>query len=160
MIYVADFTTPANTPRTSPVETLLRVTRGLVYRFELQFPAGALGLHHVWVQDGGAQIWPSSPHETFHPDRATISFDETYLKTAPPYEFIILSYNLDDTYAHAAQCRIGMVGQERLWGRFLGQPAPSSESLPDGGLHTALAEEANDARRSASILSRALLNME
>ena len=128
MIYTLDVTTPANTAKIAPLETLIRLTRGLVYRVEIDFPAGAVGLHHVTIHDGGFQVWPSTNHQTFHQDAVSIGFDETYFKLSPPYEFLIRTYNLDDTFPHLVQVRIGLVSDERLWARFIPDLAQQREA--------------------------------
>ena len=119
MIYTLDVTTPPNTVKNAPLKVFMPLTRGLVHRVELDFPSGALGLHHVVIIDGDHRLWPSTEHETFHPDGVVIAFDDIYLKLSPPYEFLIQTYNLDDTYEHLVQVRIGLIANEMVWSRFI-----------------------------------------
>jgi len=119
MIYTLSITTPASTPKSSPQKTTLRVTKGLVYQFELEFPPGPVGLLGVAVFDGNYQVWPSSRGEWFASDAYTISFPDLYLKEAEPFQFDIYTYNEDDTYAHWCQVRLGMVSKEEYIARFM-----------------------------------------
>ena len=119
MIYWADISTPKNTAKADAQRTPLKVTKGLVYRVEVQFPRGCAGLLYCSIYDGGYSAWPSQPGEWFRGNRNTIGFDDPYLKLAEPYEFDILTYNLDDTYAHSVLVRLGLVSQEVFMARFL-----------------------------------------
>lgn len=119
MIYAYDVTTEANVTVANAIRTPLKVTKGLVYRVEVEFPPGPLGLQHVTIWDGGYQVWPSNPGESFHGDNGFITFEETYLKLAAPFEFQARTWNEDDTYAHTIHIRIGMVSSEIYMARFL-----------------------------------------
>ena len=119
MIYSAETDTPKNTAKDDPKRTALKVTRGLVYRVEIQFPRGCAGLACCSVYDGGYSVWPSHPGDWFWGNANTIAFNDTYLKLVEPYEFNVLSYNLDDAYKHGILVRIGMVSHEVFMARFL-----------------------------------------
>lgn len=119
MIYSLDIETPANTAKADALHTPLKVTEGLVYRVEIQFPIGCAGLLYCAVHDGAYSAWPSTPGEWFRGDASTIAFDDTYLKLSEPFQFDIITYNLDDTYAHAVLIRIGMVSHDVFMARFL-----------------------------------------
>ena len=119
MIYAFDITTVASTTSGSPKRTPLKVTKGLVYQVEVEFPPGPLGLCHVVIFDGGYQIWPSNSESSFHGDNGYITFPDTYLKMSEPYEFVAVTWNNDDTYNHTIHIRLGMVSDEVFMSRFL-----------------------------------------
>jgi hypothetical protein len=119
MIYSADISTPKDTAKAAAQHTSLKVTKGLVYRVEIQFPRGCAGLLYCAVLDGGHPVWPSSLGEFFRGNANTISFDDSYLKLSEPYEFDVVTYNLDDTYEHSVLIRLGFVSQEIFMARFL-----------------------------------------
>ncbi len=129
MIYSKNITTVKNTARTALKRTVLDVTKGLVYKVELYFPSGSAGLMGVAVFDGLYQCWPSSPGEFFIGEDQTISFDDLYLKSSAPYTFQVLTYNVDDTHAHAVNVRIGLVSNEAFLARFM--PTKGYEYLAD-----------------------------
>jgi len=119
MVYTKDIITPANTSKSQMIRSVIPITPGLVYRFELEFPTGPCGLLYVSVWDGGYQVWPSTPGEWFHSDGIAIGFDDCYWKDQPPYEFQIYTFNLDEDWEHWCQLRIGMVTKEEFIARFL-----------------------------------------
>jgi len=119
MIYAFDITTPKVGESGNPKNTTLKVTKGLVYQVEIEFPPGPLGLCHVSIRDGGYQIWPSNPDCDFHGDNGYITFPDTYLKLTAPFEFVAHTWNEDDTYQHTIHIRLGMVSDEVFMSRFL-----------------------------------------
>lgn len=119
MIYLANITTPKNTPLSALKKTTLDVTKGLVYRVEFCFPLGPSGLMGAAMFDGLFQLWPSSAGQFFISDNETIVFDDLYLKEAAPFEFQVYTYNLDDTYDHFLGVRVGLVSDEVFKARFL-----------------------------------------
>lgn len=119
MIYTASITTVKSTAVTSLKHTVLNITKGLVYKVEFYFPSGSAGLMGVAVFDSLFQLWPSTVGEFFNSDDETISFDDTYLKENAPFQLDVYSYNLDDTYDHVVDIRVGLVSQEVFMARFL-----------------------------------------
>lgn len=126
----------------------MKVTKGLVYRVEVEFPPGPLGLCHVSIWDGGYQCWPSNPDFDFHSDNGYITFEDTYLKLAAPYEFRAITWNEDDTYQHTVHVRIGMVSSEIYMARFL--PTLSYDKMLEVLRET---QEQQEAERQALIAS-------
>ncbi len=127
MVYAYDIITPASTTEAAPKRSSLKVTKGLVYQVEVEFPPGPLGLCHVQIFDGGHQLWPSNPGESFHGDNGMIVFPDSYLKLAEPYEFQAITWNRDDTYQHQIHIRIGQVSEEIYMARFM--PTISYEKM-------------------------------
>jgi len=119
MIYTANITIPAQTVSTQTICERIVITSGLVYKVELQFPPGCLGLAHVYIKDGGYQVWPSTPGTDFACDDYTINFEDSFLKQTEPYELQIYGYNDDETYDHTIQIRVGQVSKEIFIARYL-----------------------------------------
>jgi len=119
MIYGITITTGKGTVRYAPSVNRLYVTKGLVYKIEIDFPPGSAGLLGVAIYDGGFQVWPSTLGEWFTGDGILISFDDVYLKETEPYVFDIYTYNEDDTYDHSVTVRLGFVSKEIFMARFL-----------------------------------------
>ncbi len=150
MIYTANITTPASTTKAAPLITRLKVTMGLVYRVEFYFPSGSAGLLGVCVSDGLYQAWPTSIGQYFVGDDATIAFEDMLHKEAAPFEFQIITYNLDTLYEHFVSVRIGLVSKEVFLARFM--PTKSFEYLAD--LLLRLATE----RKELEMLQRELIS--
>jgi len=119
MIYAANITIPANTPAINPTLKRLPVTEGLIYKLEIEFPPGPEGTAHIIIYDGSSPVWPSNPGIDFASDAYTISFDDTYLKTRPPFEFQIYGFNTDTENEHSIQIRLGIVSKDIFIARFL-----------------------------------------
>lgn len=119
MIYTGDITIPANTPATSPTIERIPIALGIIYKIELQFPPGCAGLTHIVINDGGYQVWPSTPGKDFATDDYTISFEDTYLKQASPTEMQVYGYNVDETYEHTIQIRLGVASAHIFMARYL-----------------------------------------
>ncbi len=127
MIYARNITTPKDTPSSSLKKTLLKVSKGLVYKVEFYFPGGSAGLMGVAVFDGLYQVWPSTVGEFFIGEDQTITFEDMYLKETPPFEFQCYTYNEDDTYKHLVAVRIGLVSSDVFMARFM--PTRTRESF-------------------------------
>lgn len=119
MIYAWDITTEANTGEEAALRTPLKITKGLIYRVEIEFPPGPLGYCYVQIFDGGYQVWPSNRGEAFHGDNGYITFEETYLKAAEPFELTAVTWNIDDTWPHTIHIRLGLVSEPIFMARFL-----------------------------------------
>lgn len=119
MIYSRTISTGKVGADDNPLNTELRVTKGLVYKVELDFPPGSAGLLKVAISDGGFQVWPSTLGQYFTGDGILISFDDIYLKEAEPFEFSIYTCNEDTEYPHGVTVRIGLVSKEIFMARFL-----------------------------------------
>lgn len=119
MIYSANISTVKDTAKISPLRTELRITRGLVYKVELDFPPGSAGLAGIAIFDGGFQLWPSTLGQWFTGDGIVISFDDVYLKEAAPFAFSVNTYNEDTEYPHGITVRIGLVSKDIFMARFL-----------------------------------------
>jgi len=119
MIYSKYVNTLKLGDETLPKQSVLKVTNGLVYKVEVDFPPGPTGLLKVQIFDGGHQVWPSSSGESFSTDGYCISFDDTFLKLVAPFQFDIYTWNEDTIHSHGVTVRIGMVSSELYMARFL-----------------------------------------
>jgi hypothetical protein len=119
MIYAASIVTPAVTAAGSYVETRLTITSGLIWMFEVDFPAGCCGLLHVQVFDGKYQLLPATLEESLHGDNITNRFDDLYLKQAAPFELQIRTWNLDEKWDHSTQVRIGIASSKAEMSRYM-----------------------------------------
>ena len=119
MIYTANITIPEVTPAIQPICERIKISLGLIYKVELQFPPGCGGLAHVVINDGGYQVWPSTPETDFATDDYTISFEDNYLKQADPSELQIYGYNEDEIYPHTIQVRLGVASKDEFMARYL-----------------------------------------
>jgi len=119
VIYSIQTNTAANTSKANRQRTELRVTKGLVYKVEIDIPYGAQGLSAIAIYDGSFSVWPSTVGQFFRGNDIVISFDDLYLKETAPYHFDIYTWNTDTVYSHIIDVRLGMVSKEIYKARFL-----------------------------------------
>ena len=124
MLFQAEILTPANTPASSPVITRLRIYPGIVKRVWAGFPHGCFGLAHMQIWHWGWQVWPWTPQTSFHWNDYMFTFEDRYPIKEEPLEFVIKTWNLDDSYAHTLTFAVTI------------EPAPPEEELRE--LHEAL----------------------
>ena len=127
MIYCVSITTLKGGSEAQAVETKLVVTSGLLFVFEVDFPAGCCGLAHLQMFDGLYQVFPASPGESFHGDNITLKFDDLYFKQNPPFEFTVKTWNEDENWDHTLQVRVGMAMGRAEMSRYM--PALSFEDF-------------------------------
>lgn len=119
MVFASTITTPITATAASPLETPLKVSKGLVYFTRVYFPPGSAGRLHLQIFDGAYQLLPASVGEDFAGNNVVFKDDDIYVKESAPFEFQIRTWNLDDTYAHIAYVHIGFVTKEVFKVRFL-----------------------------------------
>jgi len=119
VVYVATIETAASTQKSSPLATELKVSKGLIYKFELYFPPGPSGLVGVRVLQGSHQLYPYSIDEWFLGDREKIEFDDLMIIGNEQTILVIETYNLDDTYQHLIQLRLGILTQPEYIEHYL-----------------------------------------
>jgi len=109
MYYDFSFTIPANTTKASPHTEKVKLTHGIIHRVEVGFPPGCAGLAHCVIREGLHQHWPTNPDGSLNDDSYTISFNEFLELTRRPYTLTLAGWNLDDTYDHTLEIRIGVL---------------------------------------------------
>lgn len=100
MFYQVEITTPANTLQANAQITRLRIHPGMTRRVWIMFPDGPYGLAHMQIWHHGWQVWPWSPGESYHWNDYVYTFEDRYPFTSEPYELVMHTWNLDDSYEH------------------------------------------------------------
>ena len=129
MIYAASITTSKGGSEEQAASTVLPVTPGLLWLLEVDFPPGCCGLAHIQIFDGLYQVFPATPGESFHGDACTVHLEDLYFKQAAPYEFVIKTWNEDDTWDHDLQVRVGMAMGRAEMSRYM--PALAWENFEE-----------------------------
>jgi len=88
--------TPADAPQIDRVEVYPGVTQGEWFGF----PLGCFGLAHIQVWHHATQLWPWSPHTSYHWDDYIFELRDRYPIDSEPYELVLKTWNLDDSYDH------------------------------------------------------------
>ena len=151
MIYMADVTTPVGATEEAPHRTVLKVTKGLVYKFHLYMPHGAMGMHYVQVYDGSFQLWPTTTGRAFRGDGIQVDWDDIYFKSSEPFEFQIRTWNTDTVYEHGVIIGVGMVSEEAFMARYL--PGMSWEKMTEFLKQLQATQEAARTAEEAAVLA-------
>lgn len=108
MIYVFDFETAITYGADNKLKTVLELEKGVTYKLDIVFPPGPAHLLHVQMRDALHSVWPTNADADFAGDSCTITFDDEYPLSEPPYQLEAYTWNLDDTYTHRVIIRIGV----------------------------------------------------
>lgn len=100
MFFQAEILTPANTPASAPIIHRLAIYPGVTTQQWVGFPRGCYGLAHMQIWYWEWQVWPWTPQTSFHWNDYMFTFYDRYPITEEPLEFVIKTWNLDDTYPH------------------------------------------------------------
>lgn len=116
MFYEHAVTTPANTPKASPLQTEIVLAPGVVRFVELQFPRGCVGLVHARIRDELHQVWPTNPDGDIASDDARIAWSEEWPITNVEGRLILETWNDDDSFPHTVTFRFNVL-EEAFWQR-------------------------------------------
>jgi len=108
MFFEYDITIPANTSIETYISEILRLSRGIISRVDLNFPSGCAGLVGVRLFKDNLQVIPSNYPKWIETDGETIPIASSIDLSINPYELIFQGYNLDDTFDHTIRVRITM----------------------------------------------------
>lgn len=112
MFYSYAIPIPAGTTEASPLITELTLSKGILHRVEIEFPAGCRGLAHCQIKEAGLhQVYPTNPTGNFASDDYVIVLDD-YYDIPSPYLLRAFAWNDDDTYPHTLLIRIGVLPTE------------------------------------------------
>lgn len=100
MYYYIEVPIPANTPAATPKIDVVRVTSGVSREVWVMFPDGPYGLAHMQIWHHNMQVWPWDPHTSFHWNYQVFHIEDRFPFSAEPYELVIKTWNLDDSYLH------------------------------------------------------------
>ena len=119
MIYGTGITCPVNGSKLTATRTTLKITKGLIWFMEVDFPPGCVGLVNVQIFDGSYQLLPATPEKTLLGDGVLLRYDDLYLKESAPYELVIVTWNEDELWNHTVQVRIGLASTRLFMARYL-----------------------------------------
>lgn len=109
--FFAYLTTPKNTALASFQSTTLKLPTGVIKKVWVEFPKGCAGLVGFRVFRGVRQIFPLPDSVWLKSDNAVLNFAFTENILTDPFEIVLHTYNLDDTYEHTIWAGFEMVGK-------------------------------------------------
>ena len=116
MYYEFRLTTPANTPRSAPIETELQLDEGVVTGVEVLFPPGCVGLVHLQVRRETHQLFPANADADLVGDTFPIRWREELEVGERPYVWTAVAWNDDDSYPHTVTLRLELTPMA-IWAR-------------------------------------------
>lgn len=119
MIYGTLITTASGKSINEATRTPLKITKGLIWLMEVDFPPGCVGLVHLQIFDGKYQLLPASPGKTLSGDGRLLRYDDLYLKQAAPYELTVVTWNEDELWDHNIQVRVGLASSRLFMARYM-----------------------------------------
>lgn len=114
MIYTFSDTIPANTTRSNRRRTVMKMTKGIIHKLEIQFPIGCAGVAHCTINAALHQVWPTNANESFASDGFVMSFDESYEIAQRPYSLDLWTWNLSTAHEHTITVRIGILPKKSM----------------------------------------------
>ena len=114
MFYDFAVTIPAGRTENSPVEQTLKLTKGIIHRVEIEFPAGCKGYAHLVLLHEGHQLYPTNPDEDFNANGYTIPIDDYFPLDTAPYSLKAVGWSPDAEYDHTITVRVGILPEEIL----------------------------------------------
>jgi len=106
--------TPANTAKKDALKTAMPMKEGVVTHVWVLHPPGCKGLAHAQIWHGLHQLWPTNPEASYHGDTFPMEFNEGR-QLKKPVELTLVTWNLDDTYAHSVYMRITIMPEWLAW---------------------------------------------
>jgi len=146
MIYSTAITTLSGGSEGSATRTIIKITKGLIWLLEVDFPAGCVGLVHVQLFDGNYQLLPASPGKNLSGDGQLLRYDDSYLKESAPFELTLVTWKEDELWDHHIQVRIGVASSRLFMARYL-----PSVGWADFAKELARARQTQEAQKVESI---------
>ena len=96
----------SNTAKIDAVETVAILHPGTITKFEIEYPKGCAGLVHTEIYHWDVKLWPKNEEGTFTGDDIVIISRPNFELSEAPYELVIKTWNLDDTFQHTPRYRV------------------------------------------------------
>lgn len=109
MFYDFAITVKAGTTEAVPKEEVLKLTKGIIHRVEVEFYPGPRRYVFCKLYHHEHQLWPTNPDGAFSTDAYTIAFDEYEELKSAPYTLVARAYSPDADYNHVITVRIGIL---------------------------------------------------
>ena len=117
MLYSKEIIIPANTTKDNPFSANLPVVNGIVKRVWVRWRWGSANLCGCKILRGAFQLWPTALGQWFPSTTFDTTFEERYTVDAEPMHFMVMGYNLDDTFPHTLWVATLVLREDGLgWG--------------------------------------------
>lgn len=99
---------------TTPKVVDLKLTAGIIHRYEIYFPPGCANLVKVGINRGLHQVWPTNPEGRHKGNEVNLSYREYYDLIKEPHILTIRAYSVGATYDHTITVRFAILTSKIL----------------------------------------------
>lgn len=114
MVYEFDITVLTTNTITNPKVVDLKLTAGIVHRYEIFFPPGCATLVRVGINRGLHQVWPTNPEGRHKGDAINLSYREHYDLTKEPHILTVRAYGVGCAEPHKITVRFAILTSKIL----------------------------------------------
>ena len=112
MLYEKDITVLTTHTEASKLNSIIKVTNGVIHYLGVSFPPGCANLVKVTINYGQHQIFPTNPDGQIKGDGINVQGKTFQPLLVPPYEIRVDGWNVGATYDHVVTVRLWML---RVW---------------------------------------------
>jgi hypothetical protein len=112
MFYDFSFTVPKTATAANRATKDLKLTYGIVHRVTVYWWPGPHGLVHLVITQGGHQVLPTNPDESFHYDNYCHIMDERIPVLEAPYTLRLEGWADGCDYDHEVKVGVGILPPE------------------------------------------------
>jgi len=109
-------TIPANTLQSSPHIETIPLTRGILHRFELVFPAGPNDLVFLQFSDDGDQVFPANAGGYYRGEKRTLLLDLFFYELKETYTLTVTGWSPGTANNHTITANFTISTREILAG--------------------------------------------
>ena len=114
MFFAWDITVTANTLAASPKTQILKLTKGIITKVDLFFPAGCHGLVNVRILRNEFQLIPLSRGEWVTGDDSSIPTEGFYEFETVPSALKFIAHSANTIYNHKITVRVEIKKREEI----------------------------------------------
>jgi len=112
MHWAWDIVVPAGTGEWSPVTEILKLSKGVITRIDVKFPAGCHGMVKVRILREEAQLVPLSRKEWLIGDDETVPTESYYELSSSPYQLKFVGCSPGTRFDHMITVRVAITPLE------------------------------------------------
>lgn len=109
MLYVKEISTDANTIRTAPKKTVIKIWRGVIHSIDVLIPAGHKNLCRLQIKRGNIPIMPTNEDGYISGDDSLVQGKFFHDLKGEVNTLTAYTWNLDDAKSHTFIVRIGVL---------------------------------------------------
>lgn len=127
MPYLFDeITIPAQTTEGNAIRTVIPLALGRIDRIDVSFPDGCVRLARCKMFFHGVQVLPFNLKQSVGYNNFVLQVPTILEIQEPPYELVIFTWNLDDTYQHTLSVGFVITYQNEITNPVIDKSIPTT----------------------------------